>query len=134
MQVSGSLYGILIGSILAFTIADSLGLSRYHPSSFPCYFLYMVQFSLVFTFLYILINFHRATQRAYPFFYLIFDWSPSDSSSTQLRYHGGWSLFIWNWNWIGNGIFLSQLTLQTMRSCTLLHEAFCFVLKKMLGL
>ena len=85
---------------------------------------------MVFSFLFILINFHRATQRAYPCFNLIFDWSPFDSCSTQLRYHGGWPLVIRNRNWIGNGIFLSQFTLQTMWSCTFLHEALCFVLKK----
>jgi hypothetical protein len=29
-----------------------------------------------------LMTFHRATQRTYPCIYFIFDWSPSDSSST----------------------------------------------------
>jgi hypothetical protein len=102
MQVSGSLYGALIGSILAYTIADFLGLPPVF--FFPCYCLSMAQFSVDFSFLFILFTFHRATQRTYPFFYLIFVRSPPDSSSTQLRYHGGWPLFIWHRNWIGNGI------------------------------
>jgi hypothetical protein len=102
MQVSGSLYGALIGSALAFTIADFLGLAP-PPSPALCYIIFYSALLSGLLILFMLIGFHRATQRAYPCIYFIFDWSPPNCSSTQLPYHGGWPLFIWHRNWTGSG-------------------------------
>lgn len=97
LQASGSLYGALIGSVLAFTVADFLGLLTSSAKSFSNLF-HILNYIII-----AVINFNwRKTAGANSILCAVSYWGSSDCICTQFPYHGCWTICVWYRNWAGN--------------------------------
>lgn len=99
LQTSGSLYGALIGSVVAFNIADFLG------SIFPDKrFALNLNFSssVVGLEIWMVHLYSREKKGTYSGCSPVFRWSSCNSISTRFGCYGGWALCVWCRNWTGN--------------------------------
>ena len=103
MQTSGSLYGALIGSVLAFNIADFLG-----NYAFLSVFILDISFqgeADVTNFIF------REKKRVDCSCTAVSCWSPYNSISSYFSCIGGWEIGVWNRNWIGMLFFMRMVQL-----------------------